>query len=148
MLAVFVVLCLGGGAASGLVTPPGEWYAQLAKPSWTPPPWLFGPAWTVLYLLMAVSGWLLWRGREQPEARRALAAFVVQLLLNLAWTPVFFGLHAPGAALAVILVLVAAIAATMALADRASRAAAVLLVPYLGWVCFATALNWSIWRLN
>jgi tryptophan-rich sensory protein len=147
-LAASVVLCRGGGAASGLATPPGDWYASLAKPVWTPPPWVFGPAWTVLYLLMAVAGWMLWRGRAEPEARRALAAFAVQLALNLAWTPVFFGMHAPGAALAVIVALVAAIAWTIALADRASRTAAVLLVPYLGWVCFATALNWAIWRMN
>lgn len=147
-LALSVGLCIGGGAASGLATPPGDWYASLAKPGWTPPPWVFGPAWTVLYLLMAVVGWILWRGRAQPEARRALACFAVQLALNFAWTPAFFGLRSPGLALVIIVALLAAIAAAIVASWRASRAAAWLLVPYLAWVGFATALNAAIWRLN
>ena len=149
-LAAFVVVCLGGGAASGLATPPGEWYASLAKPAWTPPPWVFGPAWTALYLMMAVSGWRLWRRRDaRPrESRVALVLFAVQLALNFLWTPVFFGLQAPGPALAVIFLLFVAIAATILAAWRACRTAAALLVPYLAWVAFASALNAAIWRMN
>lgn len=147
-LAVFLVLCIGGGAASGLATPPGEWYASIAKPSWTPPGWLFGPVWTALYAMMGVAAWLLWRRRADRTARRALACFAVQLALNFAWTPAFFGLRSPGLALAIIVALLGAIAATVVASWRASRAAAWLLVPYLAWVGFATALNAAIWRLN
>jgi benzodiazapine receptor len=149
-LAAFVVVCLGGGAASGLATPPGEWYASLAKPAWTPPPWVFGPAWTALYLMMAVAGWRLWRRRDaRPrEARVALVLFAVQLALNFLWTPVFFGMQAPGLALVVIFLLFAAIVATILAAWQACRTAAVLLVPYLVWVAFASALNAAIWWMN
>jgi tryptophan-rich sensory protein len=129
---------------------PGDWYASLAKPDWTPPTWVFGPAWTILYAMMALAAWRLWRRRHtRPrESRRALALFAVQLALNLAWTPVFFGMQRPDLALAVILLLWAAIAATIVAAWRACRTAAALLVPYLAWVTFATALNMAIWRLN
>lgn len=147
-LAALLVLCIGGGAASGLATPPGEWYASIAKPSWTPPGWLFGPVWTALYAMMGVAAWLLWRRRADRPARRALACFAVQLALNFAWTPAFFGLRSPGLALAIIVALLAAIAATVVASWRASHAAAWLLVPYLAWVGFATALNAAIWRLN
>jgi len=148
MLFAFLVLCIGGGAASGLATPPGDWYASLAKPSWTPPGWLFGPVWTLLYAAMGVSAWLLWRRRMQPGARRSLACFGAQLALNFAWTPVFFGLHSPGAALCVIVVLLGAIVATVVLAWRVDRVASVLLWPYLAWVSFATALNAAIFLMN
>lgn len=144
----FLILCIGGGAASGLATPPGNWYAALAKPSWTPPGWLFGPVWTLLYAAMGVSAWILWRNRSRPGARRALACFGVQLALNFAWTPVFFGLHRPGLAAAVIVTLLAMIVATVAASWRVSRAAALLLLPYAGWVGFASCLNVAIWLLN
>jgi tryptophan-rich sensory protein len=129
---------------------PGDWYASLAKPDWTPPTWVFGPAWTILYVMMALAAWRLWRRRHaRPrESRRALALFAVQLALNLAWTPVFFGMQRPDLALLVIVLLWAAIAATIVAAWRACRTAAALLVPYLAWVTFATALNMAIWRLN
>jgi benzodiazapine receptor len=129
---------------------PGDWYASLVKPGWTPPPWVFGPAWTILYAMMAVAAWRLWRRRDAlPRAsRRALALFAVQLALNLAWTPVFFGMQRPDLALAVILLLWVAIAATIVAAWKACKTAAALLVPYLAWVTFATALNAAIWRLN
>jgi tryptophan-rich sensory protein len=129
---------------------PGGWYASLAKPEWTPPPWVFGPAWTILYAMMAVAAWRLWRRRHaRPhESRRALALFAVQLAMNLAWTPVFFGLQRPDLALVVILLLWVAIAATIMAAWKACKTAAALLMPYLAWVTFATALNMAIWRLN
>jgi tryptophan-rich sensory protein len=148
VLAAFIVLCVGGGAASGLASPPGEWYASLAKPSWTPPGWLFGPVWTALYAMIGIAGWRLWRCRRAPGARIALGAWCVQLALNFAWTPVFFGLRAPTAALAIIAVLLASIVATVALAWRVDRPSSLLLLPYTAWVCFATALNAAIARLN
>jgi benzodiazapine receptor len=129
---------------------PGDWYASLAKPAWTPPTWVFGPAWTILYAMMAVAAWRLWRrlGARPHESRRALVLFAVQLALNLSWTPVFFGMQRPDLALVVILVLWLAIAATIVAAWKACKTAAALLVPYLAWVTFATALNAAIWRLN
>lgn len=129
---------------------PGDWYASLAKPAWTPPTWVFGPAWTILYAMMAVAAWRLWRrlGARPRESRRALVLFAVQLALNLSWTPVFFGMQRPDLALVVILFLWVAIAATIVAAWKACKTAAALLVPYLAWVTFATALNAAIWRLN
>jgi tryptophan-rich sensory protein len=136
-LAAFLVLCIVGGAASGLASPPGEWYASLAKPSWNPPNWIFGPVWTVLYAMIGVAGWRLWRRRAASAGMRALQAFAAQLALNFAWTPAFFGLQRPGLALAVIVALLGAIAATIALSWRTDRVAAVLLMPYMAWVSFA-----------
>lgn len=142
-------LALSFGAA-GLGAPfiPGDWYAALAKPAWNPPSWIFGPVWTLLYVLMAVAAWLVWRAGAGPQRRRALALYGVQLALNAAWTPLFFGLHLLGAALAEILVLWVAIAATMVAFARVSRVAAWLLAPYLAWVGFAAVLTFTIWRLN
>ena len=147
-LAAFLLLCIVGGAASGLASPPGEWYASLAKPSWNPPNWIFGPVWTVLYAVIGVAGWRLWARRGTAAGTRALQAFAVQLALNFAWTPIFFGLQRPGLALAEIVALLGAIAATIALSWRTDRAAAALLMPYMAWVSFAAALNAAIWRLN
>ena len=147
-LALFLVACIGGGAASGLATPPGEWYASLAKPTWTPPGWVFGPAWTLLYTLMAVAAWQVWRRRAATDVRMPLALFAIQLALNLAWTPLFFGMQRPGLALAEIVVMLAVILATTASFVRVSTTAATLMLPYCAWVCFATALNWAIWQMN
>jgi len=147
-LLAFCMLCVVGGAASGLATPPGAWYQSLAKPTWTPPPWLFGPVWTVLYIMIGVAGRLLWSERKRPAGRRAFTLFVIQLALNFAWTPVFFGLHAPGPALVVIITLLACIVATITIAWPVTRAASLLLLPYAAWVSFASALNFALWRLN
>ena len=147
-LALFLVACIGGGAASGLATPPGEWYAALAKPAWTPPGWVFGPAWTLLYTLMAVAAWQVWRRRAATDVRMPLALFAIQLALNLAWTPLFFGMQRPGLALAEIVLMLAVILATTASFVRVSTTAAILMLPYCAWVCFATALNWAIWQMN
>ena len=147
-LGLLMVLCIGGGAASGLAFPIGDWYANLAKPSWTPPPWIFGPAWTLLYALMAVASWRVWRTPPSRQRTAALGWFGAQLALNFAWTPIFFGMRSPAIALAEIAVLDVAIVATMAAFRRADRAAALLLVPYAAWTAFATALNLAIWRLN
>lgn len=147
-LLAFCLLSVVGGAASGLATPPGPWYQSLAKPSWTPPPWLFGPVWTVLYIMIGIAGWMIWSRRAAPRGRMGLSLFAVQLALNFVWTPVFFGLRAPGPAFAVILALLACIVATIAVAWRTERMAALLLLPYAAWVSFASALNFALWRMN
>ncbi len=121
-----------------------EWYPSLPKPRWTPPSWLFGPVWSLLYMAMAFAAWLVWRESETHDVGIALAWYVAQLVLNVAWSVVFFGRHATGAGLVVIIGLWWAIAATIAAFLPISPLAAWLLVPYLVWVTFATALNASI----
>jgi tryptophan-rich sensory protein len=145
VLLVLIILVVGGGLAIGYLTRPGEWYAQLAKPSFTPPGWVFGPVWTVLYVMIAIAGariflkdpygpsyWLWWG----------------QLALNFAWSPVFFSAHNIGLALVVILLLLAAVLGLMFSLWRRDRATAWLLVPYTLWVGFASVLNASIFALN
>ena len=124
------------------------YYRALQKPDWTPPSWLFGPVWTVLYAMMAVALWLVWKEYGFGGARFALAVFAVQLALNAAWTPLFFGLQLPGWALVDLCLMWVAILATIVVFAQHSRLAAVMLVPYLLWVSFAGVLNFSIWRLN
>lgn len=122
-------------------------YKELDGPSWAPPAWLFGPVWTALYVMMAVSGWLAWRsgmGWRGP----GMVTYGLQLLLNGLWSPLFFALQWRGAALLCILALDVAVAVTAFLFWRRSRAAAFLLGPYLLWILFATALNWAYWLLN
>lgn len=143
----FVLLCTVP-ALVGSISAPGEWYAQLRKPSWNPPGWVFGPVWTVLYLMMAVAAWRVWTRGGWAEQRRPLLWFLIQLGLNSAWTPLFFGLRRPGWAFAEILVLWLAIAGTAALFFRADKVAGWLLVPYLAWVSFASVLNGVLWRMN
>ncbi len=143
----WLLLCFAS-AAGGAVFMPGEWYASLHKPAWNPPGWIFGPAWTTLYAMMAVAAWLVWQRGGFAAQRRPLGLFLAQLALNALWTPLFFGLRQPGMAFAEILVLWLAIGATLLAFRRVSRAAAWLLVPYLAWVSFAAALNGTIWRLN
>lgn len=132
-------------ALTGAFFTPGEWYASLSKPTWNPPPWLFGPVWSALYLMMAVAAWRVWRCHGW---HRAIMTYLLQLLLNAAWTPVFFGLRQPGWAFAVIIALWFAIWLTMRAFARLDRAAAWLLAPYAAWVTFAAVLNFSLWRLN
>jgi tryptophan-rich sensory protein len=136
---VLVVAVVGGAATASSV---GDWYDGLAKAPWNPPSWLFGPAWTVLYVLMAVAAWLVAReGVDEHAVRVALVLYGVQLALNLAWSLVFFGLRRPGFALVVIVALLVAIAATAVAFHAVSPAAAWLLAPYLAWVAFAATLN-------
>lgn len=137
--------------AGGLVTRPNipAWYAGLIKPGFTPPNWLFAPVWTTLYVLMAYAVWrILSLPRSQDGRSVAIAAFFVQLGLNCLWSFAFFGAQSPLAGLVVIVGLIAAILATIAAFWRLDRVAALLLVPYLAWVAYATALNAAIWRLN
>ncbi len=146
-LVAFVVLCFGVSALGGVAarSAAAEWYPALRKPSWTPPGWVFGPVWTLLYSALALAGFLAWRG---GRARRAPLVYLAQLALNLAWPWLFFVAHRPGPALAAILLLCAAIAATIVAFWRVDKRAALLLVPYLAWVAFAAALNHAIWKLN
>ena len=143
-LVVWLAVCFGA-AAIGSQFMPGPWYEALAKPSWNPPNWIFGPVWTVLYGMMAVAAWLVWR---RHGFAGALALFVLQLGLNVVWSWLFFGLESPGLAVVDIAALWLAILATILAFRKLSPPAAALLVPYLMWVSFAAALNFTIWRLN
>jgi tryptophan-rich sensory protein len=149
-LAVFLALSFAVAAISGLTTAASvtTWYAALNKPAFNPPNWVFGPVWTVLYVLMAVAAWRVWLRPASRERRTALALYAVQLGLNFAWSLVFFGAHAPAAALADITALFAAVCSTALAFRRLSPAAALMLAPYSLWVAFAGALNFAIWRLN
>ncbi len=140
----FIVLCQAAGASGAVVTD-ASWYRALDTPTWAPPGWIFGPVWISLYTLMGVAAWLVWRSPSGRARRVALIAFGIQLVLNAAWTPIFFGLRSVGGGLAVILLLLGAIVATIVWFRRCRPAAAWLLAPYLAWVSFATALNGAIW---
>jgi translocator protein len=135
-------------ASMGAIFRPGEWYERLRKPAWRPPNWAFAPAWTILYVAIAVSGWLVWRQYGFAGAALPLTLYGLQLVLNAVWTPVFFGLHRIGLAFFEIVLLWIAIAATILAFAEIHTLAAWLLVPYLAWVTFAGALNFAIWRLN
>ncbi len=135
-------------AVVGSRFPPGDWYRQLAKPPWTPPDWLFAPVWTLLYLTIGIAAWLVWRHCGPRQAPRAWTAWAVQLVLNGAWSWLFFGLRAPGLALVEIVLLWLAIAWTVVEFRKLRPPAAALLLPYLAWVGFAAALNAALWRLN
>ena len=149
ILGAVVSLALTFGAAwLGARFPPGEWYRGLAKPAWNPPNSVFAPVWTVLYTLMAAAAWLVWLRHGLVATLIPLVLFVIQLLLNSAWSWLFFGLHRPGTALVEIVVLWTVILATLISFWRLAPLAGVLLVPYLAWVSFAAVLNWSIWRMN
>jgi tryptophan-rich sensory protein len=143
----FVAACFLA-AAMGILFKPGTWYEQLKKPSWRPPNWLFAPVWTLLYLMIAFAGWLVWHAAGFHGAGLALSLYAIQLLLNAAWTPVFFGLHRLDLGFVVIALLWIAIATTIAAFAPLSAAAAWLMVPYLAWVSFASLLNFAVWQLN
>jgi translocator protein len=147
VLIALLIVCFAVAGLGGLATAANipNWYASLVKPSWTPPSWLFGPVWSVLYLSMAVAAWLVWR---KGNAIVPLALFAVQLAFNAAWSWLFFGLHSPVLGFADILVLWTAIVATTIVFWRRSVAAGILFVPYLAWVTFAAVLNLAVWRLN
>lgn len=150
-LVMAVGIPLAVGAIGGIATASSvsTWYPTLAKPAWNPPDWLFGPVWTLLYILMGVAAWLVWRqGVDAHGVRGALILFGVQLLFNLAWSVVFFGLRRAGWALIEIVALWILILATLVAFYRLRPAAGWLLLPYQLWVTFATALNASIWLLN
>ena len=148
----FVLLAVGIGLGGAFATSAAVtgWYADAEKPVWTPPNIVFGPVWTVLYLMMAVAAWLVWRRRHEVDVRPALAAYFVQLLINAAWTPVFFGLYpvlgvaALWLALAIIVALFLGVMFTILRFWPINRLAAVLLMPYLAWIVYAASLNAAI----
>lgn len=146
----FIAVCFtaAGLGAAVTATSVGGWYQTLAKPSWNPPDWLFGPVWSALYLMMAVAAWLVWRGHGWSAARPALIWFGIQLALNVLWSVLFFGLQRPDLAFAEIVALWLAIVATCFAFRGKSVTAAWLLIPYLGWTSFAVILNFAIWRMN
>ena len=146
-LLVWLALSLTAAGMGGLFLP-GEWYAALRKPAWNPPNWIFGPVWAVLYIAMAVAAWLVWKRGGFGSQRKALSLFLTQLLFNALWSPLFFGLRSPALALANILLLWLALLGTIVAFWRARPIAGAILVPYLAWVSFATALNFAIWNLN
>jgi tryptophan-rich sensory protein len=146
-----VGVCLLAGVVGGLFTSPAipGWYAALNKPAFTPPNWVFAPAWTTLYVLMGLAAFLVWdKGWRRPVVKPALGVFAAQLVLNVLWSILFFGARSPAAGLVDIVALWLAIGASIVLFRRVSAAAAVLMVPYLAWVTFATALNVAIVALN
>ncbi|MDD5626665.1 MAG: tryptophan-rich sensory protein [Patescibacteria group bacterium] len=149
-LIVSVVVCQGVGVLGSLFTMPAipGWYASLVKPSFSPPNWVFAPAWTTLFLLMGIALYLVWQKGGGRERERALSIFFGQLMLNVLWSSLFFGLHSPQIAFLEILILWLSILATVIVFYRISRVAGLLLLPYILWVSFAAILNFSIWRLN
>ena len=150
VLLFFLGLCLGVGGLGAWVTVPeiGSWYEALSKPSWTPPDQIFGPVWTSLYVMMAVSAWLVWRERSSGARTYGLYMFFVQLILNVGWSWLFFRFHWVGAAFVEVVLLILAIGIYLVVVARVSRLGAVLFLPYLAWVLFASALNFRIWQLN
>ena len=149
-LAAWILLCLAVGWIGASSTESGQsaWFRALEKPPWNPPTWLFAPVWTVLYVLMGIAAWLVSRHPPVPGKAQAQVLFMTQLALNFAWTFIFFGAHRIGLALLDIALLLGLIAATLIGFRRIDRRAGWLMVPYLCWVTFATALNFSIWQSN
>jgi translocator protein len=150
-LIIAIVLCEGVGILSAFFskTANNPWFETLVKPSWNPPAYLFGPVWTILYLLMAIALWIVWKSdTTQPKRNIATSAFIVQLLLNFWWSILFFRFHSPLFALLDIVALLVAIVFMINHFSKISKLAAWLLVPYLLWVSFATILNANIWLLN
>lgn len=148
-LVLWILLSLSAGAVGGIASANARtFYAQLEQPPWAPPGWLFGPVWTTLYVMMGIAAWLVWRERGWDGARTALTLFVLQLVVNALWTWLFFAWHQGALALVDIVVLLLLIIATVIAFARVSRAAAVLLVPYLCWVAFAALLTASVWTRN
>jgi tryptophan-rich sensory protein len=150
-LLVSIAACQLAGVVGAVFTRAAipSWYSYLKKPSFTPPNWLFGPAWITFYLLMAVAAYLVWqKGWQTPGVRQALAVFLIQLLLNVLWSPAFFGCRSPLAGMIVIVLLWLAILITISAFGKISQPAALLLLPYILWVSYASALNISIYFLN
>lgn len=144
-LAISFIAAAIGGAAS---IQAGPFYTELARPEWAPPPDVFGPVWTVLYALMGIAAWLVWRVGGFSAARSALTLFLVQLAVNALWSWLFFGWHLGGLAFADIVLLWVLIVATLVAFWRVRPLAGALLIPYLLWVSFACALNYAVWQLN
>lgn len=148
-LVLWLLLCAAAAALGRIASADApDFYASLQKPDWAPPAAVFAPVWSLLYGLMGVAAWLVWRERGWSRAAGALGLFVAQLAVNAAWSWLFFGWHRGALAFADIVLLLALIVATLVAFARIRRLAAWLLAPYLAWVCFAAALNWSVWQRN
>ncbi|KAB0680432.1 tryptophan-rich sensory protein [Aureimonas leprariae] len=143
-LAVFGLLGFAAATSGGFFRP-GEWYERLRKPSWTPPNWAFGAVWSVLYVMIVIAGWLVWRNEPGGPA---VWLWGIQLVLNALWSAIFFGMRRIDLAMAEVLLLWLAIAAFIVAAAGISATAAILFVPYLIWVTIAAALNWGVLRMN
>ena len=150
VLLLWVAVCFAVSGFGAIFTDSSDasWYSTLSKPSWNPPGWVFAPVWSALYLMMAVSAWLVWKRCGFSGAAGAWRLFTLQLALNAAWSPLFFGLQNTLAGLLDIVPLWAAILATLVVFWRVSRVAGALLLPYWLWVSFAAVLNFTIWRMN
>jgi tryptophan-rich sensory protein len=144
LVLVFAFAGLGAAGSSDAPT----FYAQLAKPAWAPPAWVFGPVWTVLYLLMAVAIWQVWREAAHPGRSRAVALFLVQIVANALWSWLFFAWHTGLGAMVDVVLMWGLIVATMTAFRRIRPTAAWLMAPYLAWVSFAAFLTWTVWQAN
>ena len=148
---ICILLCLSAGGIGSAFTAPAipGWYATLTKPSFSPPNWVFAPAWTLLYILMGLAAAMVWqKGLQNPQVRTALVVFLLQLILNMLWSVLFFGLRSPLYGLVDILFLWGMILVTIAQFSKVSLPAAALLIPYILWVTFASGLNIGIFLLN
>jgi tryptophan-rich sensory protein len=149
-LIVAIAVCLSAGGLGVIATTPeiDGWYRTLTKPSWNPPAFVFGPVWSTLYVMMAFAAWWVWKSADRRDTRLPLALFAIQLLLNIAWSWIFFRYHQVGWAFLEIVLLWIAILATTVHFFRTAKPAGWLMIPYLAWVSFASVLNFAIWRLN
>lgn len=148
-LAGWLALCFAAAAIGSVASiRASTFYTTLARPDWAPPGDVFGPVWTVLYALMAIAAWLVWRERGWRDASTALTLFLVQLAVNALWSWLFFAWRLGGAAFADIVVLIVLVVLTIIAFWRLRPLAAALLLPYLAWISFAAALNWTVWRMN
>lgn len=148
-IAICIIVCVALGLLSGLSTVDAikNWYQYINKPSWNPPNWLFAPVWTLLYILMGIAVALIWHSSNQNK-KTAIGIFIVQFVLNLAWSFIFFNMHKIGWAFAEIIIMLFFISLTILLFYKINKTAAWLMLPYLCWVSFATVLNGAIWYLN
>lgn len=149
-LAIFLIICFAAAGIGGIFTGQSvdSWYQDLQKPAWNPPDWVFGPVWTFLYISMAIAAWLVWRQNGVAGAVMPLSIFLVQLVLNAAWSGLFFGLRDPALAFSEIMFLWATILLTILTFSKIRALAAVIMLPYFAWVSFAAILNFEICRLN
>jgi translocator protein len=150
-LSGFIAICLLAGALGGWATSQSilDWYPTLNKPAWNPPPWIFAPVWTTLYVLMAIAAWLVWKKDTRfSGVRVALLLFFAQLALNCLWPFLFFKFRSPAWALVEVVTLLIMVALTTWAFFTQSKRAGLLMLPYLAWASFATFLNFTIWRLN
>ncbi|MEO1701130.1 MAG: TspO/MBR family protein [Pseudomonadota bacterium] len=143
--AIFLIATMSLGGVIGASTPPGEWYDNLSKPVFNPPDWVFAPVWTVLYAMVAFAGWRSWdRAAISPSTR----LWFIQFVINLTWSPVFFGLQMMGFALIIIIFMIALTVAFIASSWKTDQIAALFMVPYLAWISFAALLNATLWAMN